>query len=201
MRYPKVTYPPGAPVRFKVRAIDRGWRRGIIASVDGGIVTLRSEHDDLYEVDPAEGRIDVLSPRKAESLARPRRKVSAGSQPCAAQPVMVTTDVRPTAQPKPRAKVRNAGYLAFVRKRACCSCGIGGPSDPHHHGPRGVGQKADDLRCVPLCRPCHEHITVAHVLPGMSREQTELLIARHNLELLIEWFAAHIEPGHPAEID
>jgi len=61
-----------------------------------------------------------------------------------------------TSQPKPRT-VRDAGYLRWLRKRPCCWCFRAPPSDPSHHGRRGVGIKASDLDAIALCRKCHSH--------------------------------------------
>ena len=53
-------------------------------------------------------------------------------------------------------------HLFLVRSLPCLICGVRGRSDPHHlrHGQaakgRGVGMKAQDRFCVPLCRACHD---------------------------------------------
>lgn len=72
--------------------------------------------------------------------------------------------VRPTAEGQRRPRVRNNGFLAFLRRQPCLNCGST-PSDAAHvrmappgSGWRYVGkaEKPDDLgRCVPLCRTCH----------------------------------------------
>ena len=72
---------------------------------------------------------------------------------------------RNRSQPKPPAPRRSKSYLAFVRKLDCCNCGTPGPSDPHHEGKRGVGQKTSDMLVVPLCRRCHSAITDENQLP------------------------------------
>jgi hypothetical protein len=51
---------------------------------------------------------------------------------------------------------RDPKYLEHVRGRPCCICGALPPNDAHHFGPRGMGQKADDRRTVPLCRIHHD---------------------------------------------
>lgn len=56
---------------------------------------------------------------------------------------------------RPEAPARADHYLAFVRELPCARCKAPPPSDPHHFGPRGVGEKCDDYRTVPLCRLCH----------------------------------------------
>ena len=91
------------------------------------------------------------------------------------------------AVPAPRALYRSGPYLAFVRARACCSCGLPGPSDPHHAGERGVGQKADDYSCVPLCRRCHGQVTDHYTLPDRDRAEVVLHFLRVQVALLSEW--------------
>ncbi len=91
------------------------------------------------------------------------------------------------AVPAPRAPYRSGPYLAFVRARECCSCSAPGPSDPHHTGSRGVGQKADDYSCVPLCRRCHAQVTDHYTLPGRDRAEVALLFLRVQVALLSEW--------------
>lgn len=59
------------------------------------------------------------------------------------------------AVPKPRGPARSPRYLAFVREHACAVCGRPGPSHAHHHGPRGMSQKTDDYRTLPLCVEDH----------------------------------------------
>jgi hypothetical protein len=67
------------------------------------------------------------------------------------------------SQREPR--LHDPGYLAFLRKRHCLTCGKLPPVDPAHirmasvlHQKRYVGmaEKPDDRWCVPLCRACHD---------------------------------------------
>lgn len=55
----------------------------------------------------------------------------------------------------PKPPLRSGAYLAWVRTHACVGCLRPGPSDAHHVGREGMGQKVHDFRCVPLCRICH----------------------------------------------
>lgn len=80
------------------------------------------------------------------------------------------------AVPKPRAPLCSLDFLAAVRGSPCCACRRPGPSEAHHYGPRGVGQKADDLRAVPLCRACHDHLHARGELPGRTPASTRELI-------------------------
>ena len=58
-------------------------------------------------------------------------------------------------------EIRSKAYMALVRDLPCCVCNRDGPSDPHHpHGVgyRGVGTKAPDIWCIPLCRQHHDDL-------------------------------------------
>ena len=94
---------------------------------------------------------------------------------------------------KPRPRLRDRGYLAFVRSLACCSCGASGPSDPHHWSAtvrRGVGQKLDDLLTVPLCRLCHTIYHARNMLPAHStKEETTVHLLGVQVETLVNWIA------------
>ncbi len=89
--------------------------------------------------------------------------------------------------PKPPKPSRSRDYLAFVRDHACSSCRAPGPSDPHHYGGRGMGQKTDDHRTVALCRTCHDHFHDHARLPGMDSATTKVLLLQRQVDLLVEW--------------
>lgn len=63
---------------------------------------------------------------------------------------------------------RSPSFLALIRITRCMCCGMKPPSDPHHAGRRGVGQKCSDFLAVPLCRKCHTAVTDTNRLPGAS---------------------------------
>lgn len=65
--------------------------------------------------------------------------------------------------PLPPAKAPH--YLAYVRQLSCCVCGAEPPNEAHHHGSRGMGQKTDDYRTVPLCFQCHRRFHDTGELP------------------------------------
>jgi hypothetical protein len=113
-----------------------------------------------------------------------------------------------TAIPKPQPPARSKAYLAFVRTHPCISCGKEGPSEADHVGPRGVGQKTSDYRCVPLCSACHRWRTDNDYLPVQvpgnghlviplhratngyaedAKRHTRLIVAEAQRELLVEW--------------
>lgn len=61
-------------------------------------------------------------------------------------------------------RVRDPGYLAFLRKLPCCACNAAAPSEAAHlrigsrkHNKRATGmqEKPDDAWATPLCAGCH----------------------------------------------
>lgn len=62
-----------------------------------------------------------------------------------------------------RGRVRDNGYLAYLRRQPCVACHRVPPCDPahirtHKRGelPTGLGRKPDDRRATSLCRACHD---------------------------------------------
>ena len=51
--------------------------------------------------------------------------------------------------------VRDPEYLRFIRGQPCCVCGRTWGIEAAHTGPRGLGQKASDHSCIPLCWKHH----------------------------------------------
>lgn len=88
----------------------------------------------------------------------------------------------------PRAPYRDADYLVFVRTWPCIGCGQSAPCEAHHAGGHGVGVKADDYSCVPLCRSCHDDVTTHYTVPGRwTRDEYEARQLRAQVALLSEW--------------
>lgn len=85
----------------------------------------------------------------------------------------------------PPARARN--YMDWVASKPCCSCRAPAPSDPHHYGSRGMGQKTDDYRVVPLCRRCHDAFHDTRKLPGLDVATTKLFLLQKQVDLLVEW--------------
>lgn len=60
---------------------------------------------------------------------------------------------------KPRRGPNRApAYVEWVRTQPCRAASTGvcrGPVHAHHAGERGLGQRADDLSCIPLCAQHH----------------------------------------------
>src|SRR5438105_3897884 len=50
---------------------------------------------------------------------------------------------------------RNPAYLRFIRRQPCCVCGKTWGVEASHTGVRGLGQKASDESCIPLCHVHH----------------------------------------------
>jgi hypothetical protein len=54
---------------------------------------------------------------------------------------------------------RNMDYLKYIRTQPCCQCGIRYNIHAHHTETGGMGIKASDYSCVPMCSNCH---TILH---------------------------------------
>ena len=55
-------------------------------------------------------------------------------------------------------RVRDMDYMAWIRSKPCLVPDCPFPSETvkaHHAGVRGLGQKADDRTCLPLCEQHH----------------------------------------------
>ena len=64
--------------------------------------------------------------------------------------------IRPRPPYQRQKPVRDRAYKQFIKSHACEGCGQTWWVDPCHTGPHAYGVQADDSKCIPLCRPCHE---------------------------------------------
>lgn len=85
-----------------------------------------------------------------------------------------------TALPK-RKPLRSEEYKAYIRAQPCAGCHAPPPSDAHHHGPRGMSQKTDDYRTIPVCRKCHSRFESKD--PPMTKLEVMTAIVKH----LVGW--------------
>ncbi len=51
---------------------------------------------------------------------------------------------------------RDPEYRRFIKRLPCVACLRTWRVDPAHTGPHALGVKACDLKCIPLCRKCHD---------------------------------------------
>lgn len=101
---------------------------------------------------------------------------------------MVDADDLPRLRSVPKSSMaRSEKYLAFVRGKKCCACGKPAPSHAHHQGGRGMGQKTDDYRTVPLCGICHHEWHLRATLPGMDSKTAKLMMLTEQVDLLVEF--------------
>jgi hypothetical protein len=85
---------------------------------------------------------------------------------------------KPLLNRPPRSKYkrreRDVDYMLWVRKLPCAAREIDERCDGHvqadHAGRRGMGQKADDRTCIPLCAKHHEQRASFH---GPFRDWTQ----------------------------
>lgn len=150
-----------------------GWSPGSTKKVS----VLLDGRTKAKDVDPA--KVSLLE-RPAPALSSPPKRVTRAS----------TTKSVLHAVPKPPGPFRSDAYLRFVREQPCCGC-RSRAVEAHHWGPtRGLGQKVDDTRTVPLCRRCHDAIHATGKLPNLDQfpvpETHRVLLARQ-VTLLTEW--------------
>lgn len=62
---------------------------------------------------------------------------------------------------KYRRRERDFEYMVWIKTQRCCAPVVDcdGPIEAHHAGRRGLGHKAPDDTCIPLCRRHHRDIT------------------------------------------
>lgn len=94
-------------------------------------------------------------------------------------------------QPRPRGRIEDPAYLAWVRTLDCCACGPDQrtQTQAHHYGPRPKGRKTDDWLSAPLCALCHRHFHQHRTLPGRSSLEAATLLLAEQLRLLLRYFA------------
>jgi hypothetical protein len=72
---------------------------------------------------------------------------------------MRRTPLRDRARSAYRERERHTAYMLWVKRQPCLMRGVwgccSGPVEADHAGPRGVGRKAHDSTCIPLCRYHH----------------------------------------------
>jgi len=87
--------------------------------------------------------------------------------------------------PAPKSKnYRSKKYLAFIREHPCLKCG--NPEAVAHHegfGQRGMGLKAPDTFCIPLCAKCH---AARHQI-GVERFCAGVDVKMRIIELMTEY--------------
>ena len=77
------------------------------------------------------------------------------------------------AQPRPSKPIRSRAYLRWVASQPCAICGSTKGIDAHHWAPtRGLSQKVNDTRAVPLCRSHHDEFHQRGRIGAMNDEQT-----------------------------
>ena len=101
---------------------------------------------------------------------------------------MSAFQIRPGPLYRSVAPVRDPLYRRFIKQFPCVGCARTWHIDPCHVGPHGIGQKACDLTCIPLCRKCHEAFDAAPAefaasrrldIPALQRMFQRFWILRH----------------------
>jgi hypothetical protein len=85
---------------------------------------------------------------------------------------------------------REPEYIRWTKNRMCAVWHAepqGYPTEFHHYGPRGLGQKAPDQFGMPLCMECHRHYDDTGMLPGMTPDQTKKYMKHCVAENFLMW--------------
>lgn len=146
----------GDEVEFRLGGGLVSWRPGTLEET---VLYGRHQH---YTVRDGAGRLHQEVP--ATGVRRPKRARKLVAEHTRAE----------------RGPARSERYLVWVRTHPCLLCHRPGPSDAHHYGPRGLGQKTDDYRTVPLCRGCHDAV---HSSPVKGQQP----LYRAQVDLLVRW--------------
>lgn len=96
---------------------------------------------------------------------------------------------------KYRARPRDVEYMVWVRRQTCCASYLGvcrGPVEADHAGRRGVGRKADDTTCIPLCRYHHR---CRGSFSGVFRVWDKARM-RNWLDAMIKWYQIRWRQEH-----
>ena len=103
------------------------------------------------------------------------------------------------AAPRRSSRVADLDYLAAVRAMPCAAAGLspcGGDTEADHAGKKsGMGRKADDTTCIPLCR---DHHSQRHTFAGPFKSWTAPSM-RAWLDSLIAATRAALTPAPSAD--
>lgn len=168
----------GTEVELKVGGSLGRWVRGVVtlARQDGKTTRYDVALDNSTAVFPAVASRDVRRPRAAPQP--PPRRAPKARRPKAARP-------RNAREP-----LRYPEYKAWVKAKPCMFCPRPA-DDPHHYGPKGMGQTTDDTRIVPVCRRCHDALHDRR-MPGAVVELAAR-IYRKQIDLVTEYLREHGE--------
>jgi hypothetical protein len=97
--------------------------------------------------------------------------------------------------------VRNPHYLRFIRTQPCCVCGRTWGVEAAHTGPRGLGQKASDESCIPLCWVHHRTGRDSyHALGRVKFLETHMFNLEQTIWILQDAYRGVRVSGHIQEI-
>jgi hypothetical protein len=77
-----------------------------------------------------------------------------------------------------RGPARNWKYRQWIRSLPCSVCGLEPCREAAHTGDHGLGSKASDYSCIPLCSDCHTFAAGSY--HRLGRQEFE---RRHALEI------------------
>lgn len=116
------------------------------------------------------------SPLKRKTPLRPKRRLEADLLIATAEKkLLARSTLKRSGRLAPRSKTnrkrpRNFPYMLWIKTLPCAVCGRNN-SEACHTGRRGLGQKAPDEQCIPLCPDHHRHQRDALDVAGPRRFQ------------------------------
>ncbi len=178
---------------FKVARGLGGWRPGTVTGIDGRDFTVVDSRGNEYVTR------QVRQPKASKAAATSRRRTPTGGGRRAA-PAVIPGPKPKTVRLSPEAvsrEVERRGpwrcpeYLDYVRAQPCAVCKAPPQSEASHHGRRGIGQKADDSLAIALCAVDHAFWHQHGLLPGRTREESDVFVERAALALIVGFLRRH----------
>lgn len=141
--YPLMPYTEGQDVEVKVGGSLGRWVPGTVV----GESLVDDRHTEYLVL--ANGAETHFRERE---IRRPRN-VQVGGRAMAA--VKKAKPKRNDQASTGRGPLRFPEYRRWVKTKPCLFC-FANVVDPHHYGPKGLGQTTDDTRLTPVCRQAHD---------------------------------------------
>ena len=115
------------------------------------------------------------SPLKRKTALRSKARLQSVTPRSEAEKKLAKSTLKRSGRLAPRSRKnkkrpRNIPYMLWVKTLPCAVCGRNG-AEAAHTGRRGLGQKAPDEQCIPLCPRHHRDYPDALDIAGPRRFQ------------------------------